>query len=127
MLNQHEAGMLPLTTSQSMCLLMILNIQIARPQLAVPVQFSAHCSARCLVPMLHFKLNTRVRSKMKRKDQYLSQVDAQGRPLYLHAICLSSPSLHKRKFKIKRQYGKENIQTCTVGAPQRQIMTVYCN
>ena len=80
-----------------------------------------------LGPYVTFQINTSVRSKLKRQDHYLSQVDAQGRPLYLHAICLSSPSLHKRKFKIKRQYGKENIQTCTVGAPQRQIMTVYCN
>ena len=39
MLNQHEAGMLPLTTSQSMCLLMILNIQKAHPQFVVLVQF----------------------------------------------------------------------------------------
>jgi len=33
-LNQHEAGMLTLTASQSTCLLMILNIQKAHLQLA---------------------------------------------------------------------------------------------
>ena len=49
-LNQHEAGMLTLTASQSTCLLMILNIQKAHPQLAVLFQFSIHCNARCLAP-----------------------------------------------------------------------------
>ena len=63
MLNQHEAGMLPLTTSQSMCLLMILNIQKAHPQFAVLVQFSVHRNARCLAPMLHSKLHKCVRSR----------------------------------------------------------------
>ena len=61
-LNQHEAGMLPLTTSQSTCFLMILNIQKAHPQLTVLVQFSVHNNARCLVPMLHSKLHKCVRS-----------------------------------------------------------------
>jgi hypothetical protein len=132
MLNQHEAGMLPLTILQSMCLLMILNIQIAHPQLAVPVQFSAHCSARCLVPMLHSKLNTHVRSKLKRQDQYLSQIDAQGRSLYLHAICLSSPSLHKSKFKIKRQYDKKktfrHVSRCTTTTNNDRLLQLEsCN
>jgi len=62
-LNQHEAGMLPLTTSQSMRLLMILNLQKAHPQFVVLVQFSVHCNARCLAPMLHSKLHKCVRSR----------------------------------------------------------------
>ena len=62
-LNQHEAGMLPLTASLSTCLLMILNIQKAHPQFAVLVQFSVHRNARCLAPMLHSKLHKCVRSR----------------------------------------------------------------
>jgi len=67
-LNQHEACILPLTTSQSTCLLMILNIQKAHPQLAVLAQFSVHCNARCLAPMLHTKLHKCVRSRLKRHN-----------------------------------------------------------